>query len=41
MPIVLDASVAVDWFLPTRNDVAAIALNRVVTDGGCELLRES
>ncbi len=33
MPIVLDASVAVDWFLPKPNTVAEIALDNVVADG--------
>jgi predicted nucleic acid-binding protein len=31
--IVLDASIAVDWFLPKPNNVAEIALDRVVTEG--------
>jgi predicted nucleic acid-binding protein len=31
--IVLDANVAVDWFLPNRNDVADLALDNVVTEG--------
>ncbi len=33
MPIVLDANVAVDWFLPNMNDVASAALDLVVADG--------
>ena len=33
MPIVVDASVAVDWFLPNPNEVAEIALDKVVADG--------
>ena len=33
MPIVLDANVAVDWFLPNMNDVASPALDLVVADG--------
>jgi predicted nucleic acid-binding protein len=33
VPIVLDASVAVDWFLPNRNEVAEIALDSVVAEG--------
>jgi predicted nucleic acid-binding protein len=33
MPIVIDANVAIDWFLPARNDVAEIALDRVVSGG--------
>jgi predicted nucleic acid-binding protein len=33
VPVVLDANVAVDWFLPDMNDVAEIALQMVVTDG--------
>jgi predicted nucleic acid-binding protein len=33
VPIVLDANVAVDWFLPNRNGVAEIALDKVVSEG--------
>jgi predicted nucleic acid-binding protein len=33
VPIVLDASIAVDWFLPNPNKLAGIALDRVVADG--------
>jgi predicted nucleic acid-binding protein len=33
MPIVIDANVAIDWFLSSRNDVAEIALDRVVSGG--------
>ena len=33
MPIVLDANVTVDWFLPNMNDVASTALDLVVADG--------
>jgi predicted nucleic acid-binding protein len=33
VPIVLDASVVVDWFLPNRSEVAEIALDAVVSDG--------
>ncbi len=33
MPIVLDASVAVEWFLPKPNAVAEIALDKVAADG--------
>ena len=33
MPIVLDASVVVDWFLPNQNEVAEIALDKVVAEG--------
>jgi len=32
MPIVLDANVAVDWFLPNMNAVASAALDLVVAD---------
>jgi predicted nucleic acid-binding protein len=31
--IVLDASVAVEWFLPSPNKIAVIALDKVVADG--------
>jgi len=33
MPIVIDASVAVDWFLPARPKIADLALDAVVADG--------
>ncbi len=33
MPIVLDASVAIDWFLPDRTEVSEIALHKVVREG--------
>jgi predicted nucleic acid-binding protein len=33
VPIVLDANVTVDWFLPNMNDVASTALDLVVADG--------
>ncbi len=33
MPIVIDANVAIDWFLPARTEVAEIALDRVVSGG--------
>ncbi len=33
MPIVIDANVAVDWFLPNTNAVASIALDHVVAGG--------
>lgn len=33
MPIVVDANVVIDWFLPNRNHVAEIALDRVVSGG--------
>jgi predicted nucleic acid-binding protein len=33
MPIVLDAGVAIDWFLPKPNAVAEIALDKVAADG--------
>jgi predicted nucleic acid-binding protein len=33
VPIVLDANVAVDWFLPNVNDVASTALDLIVSDG--------
>jgi predicted nucleic acid-binding protein len=33
VPIVLDASIAIDWFLPNRNEVSKIALHKVVTEG--------
>jgi predicted nucleic acid-binding protein len=33
VPIVLDANVAVDWFLPNMNDVASTALDLVVAEG--------
>ncbi len=33
MPIVLNANVAVDWFLPNMNPVASAALDLVVADG--------
>ena len=33
MPVVLDANVAVEWFLPSANDVASRALDLVVADG--------
>jgi hypothetical protein len=31
--IVLDANVAVDWFLPALNEIAETALDLVVADG--------
>jgi predicted nucleic acid-binding protein len=33
VPIVLDASVAIDWFLPEPNEVSEIALHKVVKEG--------
>jgi predicted nucleic acid-binding protein len=33
VPFVLDASIAVDWFLPEPNKVAEIALDKVVAEG--------
>lgn len=33
MSIVIDANVAVEWFLPNRNQVAEIALDKVVAEG--------